>query len=137
MLMILITFISSDVMFSRLLTLLESLWENFEATFDNQFNFTKTVHLDDDALLYILARIEGKYLNKEGPNVVGKFKLSLFLKQLIYFTIDGDVVDLYLSLTKRILGKESVLELENKTEAIQTYYEKCIDLLKHRSSGNI
>ncbi|ORE16390.1 hypothetical protein BCV71DRAFT_265697 [Rhizopus microsporus] len=103
---------------SMLLTLLESLWENFEATFDNQFNFTKTVHLDDDALLYILARIEGKYLNKEGPNVV-----------------DGDVVDLYLSLTKRILGKESVLELENKTEAIQTYYEKCIDLLKHRSSA--
>ncbi|CEJ01490.1 hypothetical protein RMCBS344292_15515 [Rhizopus microsporus] len=107
----------SDVMFSRLLTLLESLWENFEATFDNQFNFTKAVHLDDDALLYILARIEGKYLNKEEPNIV-----------------DGDVVDLYLSLTKRILGKESVLEIENKTEAIQTYYEKCIDLLKHRSS---
>ncbi|ORE02050.1 hypothetical protein BCV72DRAFT_252709 [Rhizopus microsporus var. microsporus] len=108
----------SDVMFSRLLTLLESLWENFEATFDNQLNFTKAVHLDDDALLYILARIEGKYLNKEESNVV-----------------DGDVVDLYLSLTKRILGKESALELENKTEAIQTYYEKCIDLLKHRSSA--
>lgn len=37
-----------------------------------------------------------------------------------------------MSLTKRILSK-SILSKENKIRAIQSYHEKCIDLLKYRS----
>ncbi|KAG1051318.1 hypothetical protein G6F43_006464 [Rhizopus delemar] len=107
---------SPDVLFARLLTLFEPLWVNFEVCFENKFDFMRAIQLDDDILLYILSRIDKKYLNKEEDNI-----------------IDEDVIDLYLSLTKKILAKEGILSRENKVKAIQNHYEQCIDLLKYRS----
>jgi hypothetical protein len=58
------------------------LWENFEICFENKFDFIRAIQLDDDILLYILSRIDKKYLNKEEDNIIGndlvlaKFKSS-------------------------------------------------------------
>ncbi|CAO3698396.1 unnamed protein product [Rhizopus stolonifer] len=106
---------SDKIVFARLLTLLEPLWENFDVCFDQTFVFAEAIQLDDETMLNILSRMGDNYLNKEEENIV-----------------DEDVVELYLSLTRRILSK-SVLSKENKIRAIQNYHEKCVDLLKYRS----
>ncbi|KAI9281150.1 hypothetical protein BY458DRAFT_430265 [Sporodiniella umbellata] len=106
---------SDKAMFSRLLTLLESMWENFDHCFEYRFDFAKVLCLDDRTLLHILTRIGEFYMNIEEDNVV-----------------DTDTVQLYLSLTKRILSA-STLSKDTKAKTIQSHYKKCIELLKRRS----
>lgn len=47
------------------------MWVNFEVCFENKFDFMRAIQLDDDILLYILSRIDKKYLNKEEDNIIG------------------------------------------------------------------
>ena len=60
------------IVFARLLTLLEALWQNFDASFENKFSFTKAAGLNDQDMWYILERMDSLYLNKEEENIVGK-----------------------------------------------------------------
>jgi tRNA guanosine-2'-O-methyltransferase len=63
-------------MFDRLMTLLNALWDNFDASFEDEIHFSNLIGVDKVDLLYVLERIGKKYLNKEEENVVGK---SLFM----------------------------------------------------------
>lgn len=65
--------------------------------------------------------------------------LNYVLKDSYNFlaTIDDDVIDLYLSLTRRILFSENALEAEHRNTAIQSHSDKCVDLLKHRPSCKV
>lgn len=64
---------SDKIVFGRLLTLLEPLWENFDVCFDQTFDFAEFIQLDDETLLNILSRMGDNYLNKEEENIVGEF----------------------------------------------------------------
>jgi tRNA guanosine-2'-O-methyltransferase len=44
------------------------------------------------------------------------------------------MVELYLSLSRRVLYSENALEADQRNAAIQNHFEKCVDLLKHRTS---
>lgn len=109
-------YISDEITFARNLTLFDALWENFDTCFETKCDFTQVIGLNDETLLYILNRIDKKYLNKEEDNV-----------------IDDDLVDLYLSLTKRILSSNAALSSEARNTAIQNHFDITVDLLKYRT----
>lgn len=48
--------------------------------------------------------------------------------------IDDDLAELYLSLTRRILSSENALAPETRKTAIKAHFDKCVELLKHRTS---
>lgn len=98
--------------FSRLLTLLEALWENFSVSFEGKCDFIKSIGLTEQDMWTVLDRIDKMYLNKEEENVV-----------------DEGLVELYLSLTRRIL----LSGFEGVYESVQSHYEKCLELLKYRA----
>ncbi|KAI8359079.1 hypothetical protein EDC96DRAFT_545587 [Choanephora cucurbitarum] len=105
-----------DIMFSRLLTLLNALWENFEVTFESKATIAELIGLDHAHLGAILNRIDKYYLNVGEDNVV-----------------DEDLVRLYLSLTKRILLGKTALESKQREQLIYQYYGKCIEFMKYRN----
>jgi hypothetical protein len=74
---------SDDATFARLMTLLNALWDNFGASFEDEIHFTSLIGVDDADILYILERIGKKYLNKEQENTVGK---PLFMNTVPYLT---------------------------------------------------
>lgn len=84
-------------------------------------------------MLNILTRIGQKYLNREEENVVGKF--LYFKNELIrlIFPEDDDLVELYLSLTRRILSNENVLAPETRKTTVKDLFDRCVELLKYRS----
>lgn len=54
------------------MTLLNALWVNFDASFEDDIHFTRLVGIDNADLLYILERISREYLQKENEKAVGK-----------------------------------------------------------------
>lgn len=65
-------YFSDNATFSRLLTLLKALWENFSACYEDKCDFTRDIGLTDKDMWSILERVDQKYLNKDEENVVGK-----------------------------------------------------------------
>ncbi|KAI8390273.1 hypothetical protein BD560DRAFT_362076 [Blakeslea trispora] len=105
-----------DTMFSRLLTFLNALWENFEVTFESKATIAQLIGLDHSHLSTLLNRMDKYYLNVGEDNVV-----------------DEDLVHLYLSLTKRILLGKTTLEQEQRKQLIQQHYSKCIEFMQYRN----
>lgn len=70
-------FDSDATTFSRLLTLLEALWENFSVSFEGKCDFIKSIGLTEQDMWTVLDRIDKMYLNKEEENVVGKLNFGI------------------------------------------------------------
>ncbi|KAI7902965.1 uncharacterized protein BX663DRAFT_551827 [Cokeromyces recurvatus] len=105
---------------SRLLTLLNALWENWSHTFEETSgkDLLKLIGLDDtsESIFYILERIDKNYL------IVSEVS-----------TTDDDVLELYLSLTKYFLLSLNGNKKQQQ-QLIQNYYNKCLELIQYRSS---
>ncbi|KAI9478551.1 MAG: hypothetical protein EXX96DRAFT_571334 [Benjaminiella poitrasii] len=107
---------SDNTMFSRLLTFLDALWENWSESFEEiNSNILRFVGLaeNNDDISYVLERMNSNYLI---PSEVS--------------TTDDDVLELYLSLTKRILL--TLNSGDKKQQLIQDYYKKCLELMRYR-----
>ncbi|RCH86084.1 hypothetical protein CU098_001180, partial [Rhizopus stolonifer] len=107
---------TDDILFSRLLTLLDALWENIQVSFEDKAHMTTLLGLDQQHYIELLNRIDKKYLNIGQENVV-----------------DEDLVGLYLSLTRRMLLNQDTFEQEQRYHLIKQYYEKSLELIKYRN----
>lgn len=131
---------SDQVKFCRLLTLLNALWDNFDASFVKEINFLQTIGIDKHDSLPLLKRIDDRYLNKEDEEPVGNYtfyqikvdcNVVLLLTRFMVY-LDDDVMALYISLTERILLGKDTMEDQQRSDTIKQHYDTCLDLLKYR-----
>lgn len=128
---------SDQVTFGRLLTLLSALWENFGSSFVKEINFLQAIGINKQDTATLLKRIDGRYLDKEQEEPVGKLRATILLttSHSLLLTIDDEVMALYLSLTEKILLDSEALEETDRIESIKQHYDTCLDLLKYRPTS--
>lgn len=132
-----LTYCSDQVRFGRLLTLLNALWENFSSSFVKEINFLEAIGINKQETLELLKRIDGRYLDKEEEEPVGKSILCCLRSMDHSLQLDDDVMALYISLSEKILLDSETLEDKDRIDTIKQHYDTCLDLLKYRPTSKL
>ena len=85
----------------------------------------------------ILSRIDSQYLNEDEDNAYGKYpnttKIALLYTHIL-FLADDDLVDLLISVTRRVLVTDDTLKKDIREKLITESFERCTKLLQKKIS---
>ncbi|KAG0167145.1 Tar (HIV-1) RNA binding protein 1 [Apophysomyces sp. BC1034] len=105
-------------LFNRRLVLLDAVLNMFSTCFKNTNDVVSFIGLTDQSSSAILSLIDSQYLNIDEDNAT-----------------DDDLIDLLLSMTRRIIQDRSEFDSDIRRQLIENYHTRCLALLQARSSS--
>ncbi|KAI9275765.1 hypothetical protein BDA99DRAFT_195528 [Phascolomyces articulosus] len=106
---------SSSTLINRLLILVDALWDVYDVCFEGCNDFADLIGLEN--VTHLLKRIDDQWINTDKDNVTEEL-----------------LVDLFVSMTRHILVHSTSLNETDREQLLKEHHDRCIDLLRAKSS---